>query len=167
MISLPHEGGGASLTRRQLRAWFGLSLVLALVVTAQGGAADISIATLNCYWLFSGEEGKGTIDKPHTTLEYSTKAWHLVGLLPKEAPLFVGFQEIGGGDDLAALAHSASARYGRTYQTLFARGKDTSTGQNVGAILDTSSGWGVYGRPSRVSDLERERSKHLKWLAPR
>jgi two-component system chemotaxis response regulator CheB len=36
-----------------------------------------------------------------------------------------------------------------------------STGQNVGAILDTSSGWGVYGRPSRVSDLERELSKHL------
>jgi hypothetical protein len=32
---------------------------------------------------------------------------------------------------------------------------------NVGAILDTSSGWGVYGRPSRVSDLEREMSKHL------
>ena len=49
----------------------------------------------------------------------------------------------------------------RQYQVLFARGRDTSTGQNVGAILDTSSGWGVYGRPSRVSDLERELSKHL------
>jgi len=31
----------------------------------------------------------------------------------------------------------------------------------VGAILDTSSGFGVYGMPSRVSDLERELSKHL------
>ncbi|MGA2862953.1 MAG: hypothetical protein ABSF95_00530 [Verrucomicrobiota bacterium] len=73
----------------------------------------------------------------------------------------VGFQEIGGGEDLAALAKSATARYGRRYQTLFARGRDTSTGQNVDAILDTSSGWGVYGRPSRVSDLERELSEHM------
>ena len=52
-------------------------------------------------------------------------------------------------------------------RSLFAHGKDMSSGQNVGAILNTSSAWGVYGRPSRVSDLERERSKHLKWLAPR
>ena len=110
------------------------------------GESDINLATLNCYWFFDAQEGKGDIDKPRTTLEYSTKAGHLIGLLPKEAPLFVGFQEIGGGEDLAALAHSASARYGRAYQTLFARGKDTATGQNVGAILDTSSGWGVYGR---------------------
>src|SRR6266404_6067678 len=29
---------------------------------------------------------------------------HLIGLLPREAPLFVGFQEIGGGEDLATLA---------------------------------------------------------------
>ena len=125
------------------------------------GQSDISIATLNCYWFFNGDEGKASADKPTSTLEYSTKAGHLIALLPREAPLFVGFQEIGGGDDLAALAHSASARYGRTYQTLFVRGKDTSTGQNVGAILDTASGWGVYGRASRVSDLERELSKHL------
>ena len=41
------------------------------------------------------------------------------------------------------------------------RRKDTATGQNVGAMLDTTSGWGVYGRASRVSDLERELSKHL------
>src|SRR5687767_11299183 len=33
--------------------------------------------------------------------------------------------------------------------------------QDVGAILDTSRGWGVYGRASRVSDLEKELSKHL------
>jgi hypothetical protein len=45
---------------------------------------------------------------------------------------------------------SRSARYRRQYQTLFARGKDTATGQNVGAILDTSRGWGVHGQASRV-----------------
>ena len=140
-----------------------LLLVISLVLAVPGFGQEksVALATLNCYWFFNGDEGKTSADKPTSTLEYSTKAGHLIGLLPREAPLFVGFQEIGGGEDLAALAHSASARYGRTYQTLFPRGNDTSTGQNVGAILNTSSGWGVYGRPSRVSDLERELSKHL------
>jgi hypothetical protein len=133
---------------------FLISLVLA--VPGFGQEKSVTLATLNCYWLFNGEEGKGSIDKPHSTLEYSTKAGHLIGLLPREAPLFVGFQEIGGGEDLAALAHSATARYGHNYQALFARGKDTSTGQNVGAMLDMSSGWGIYGRPSRASDQGRD-----------
>lgn len=31
----------------------------------------------------------------------------------------------------------------------------------MGALLDTSRGWGVVGKASRVSDLERELSKHL------
>jgi hypothetical protein len=136
-----------------------LSVVLAVPSLAQ--EKSFTIATLNCYWFFTGEEGKGDIDRPRSTFEYSAKAGHLIGLLPGEAPLFVGFQEIGGGEDLAALAKSASARYGHHYETLFARGKDSSTGQNVGAILDTGTGWGIYGRPSRVSDLERELSKHL------
>jgi len=145
---------------RLLRQIIATALLLA-AIAAPGQANTIILATLNCYWFFDAQEGKASADKPTSTLEYSTKAGHLIGLLPREAPLFVGFQEIGGGEDLAALAHSASARYGRTYQTLFARGNDTSTGQNIGAILNTSSGWGVYGRPSRVSDLERELSKHL------
>jgi hypothetical protein len=136
-------------------------LTWVLAVNQSFAGSDIRVATLNCYWFFNGDEGKASIDKPKTTLEYSTKAGHLIGLLPKEAPLFVGFQEIGGGEDLAALAHSASARYGHNYEPLFARGKDASTGQNVGAILDTGSGWGVYGKASRVSELERELSKHL------
>ena len=98
---------------------------------------------------------------PISQAEYSIKAGHLIGLLPKEAPLFVGLQEIGDGKDVAALAYSASRRYGKQYQPLFIQGRDTATGQDVGAILETTSGWGVYGKPSRVSDLERELSKHL------
>jgi hypothetical protein len=151
---------------RLLRQIIATALLLA-AIAAPGQANTIILATLNCYWFFDAQEGKASADKPTSTLEYSTKAGHLIGLLPREAPLLVGFQEIGGGEDLAALAHSASARHGRTYQTLSARGKDTYTGQNAGAILDTASGWGFYGRPSRVTGLERERSKHLKWLAPR
>jgi hypothetical protein len=85
---------------------------LALTLTSFGADKSFPLVTLNCYWFFNGDEGHGTADKPRTTLEYSTKAGHLIGLLPNEAPLFVGFQEIGGGDDLAALARSASARSG-------------------------------------------------------
>ena len=139
-----------------------LAVVWLLLATSIAfGQAEIRLATLNCYWFFNGQEGKADIDKPRTTVEFNTKAGHLIGLLPGEAPLFVGFEEIGGGEDLAALAKSATARYHHPYVTLFARGKDTSTGQNVGAIFDTSSGWGVYGKASRVSDLERELTKHL------
>jgi hypothetical protein len=111
---------------------------LLVSIIARGQTGTISLGTLNTYWFFNGEEGKSDTDRP--------QAGHLLGLLPNEAPLFVGFQELGGGDDLAALAHSATARYGRPYQVLFVRGRDTSTGQNVGAILATSTGWGVYGR---------------------
>jgi endonuclease/exonuclease/phosphatase family metal-dependent hydrolase len=136
-------------------------IVCSLLAVAQIRAETIRLATLNTYWFFNGAEGDARADKPRTTIEYSTKAGHLIGLLPAEPPLFVGFQELGGGEDLAALAHSASARFGRSYQPLFVRGNDTATGQNVGAILDTSRGWGVYGRASRVSDLEHEVSKHL------
>ena len=144
-----------------MRIAFVIFASVLLAVPGFGQERSFTVATLNCYWFFSGAEGKDSSDKPRSTIEYSTKAGHLIGLLPREAPLFVGFQEIGGGEDLVALAKSATARYGRKYQTLFAHGKDTSTGQNVGAILDTTVGWGIYGRPSRVSDLERELSKHL------
>lgn len=88
------------------------TLCCVFMVRIACGQSDIYLATLNCYWFFDGQEGKADIDKPRSTLEYSTKAGHLIGLLPKEAPLFVGFQEIGGSEDLGALAHSASGRYG-------------------------------------------------------
>lgn len=59
------------------------------------------------------------------------------------------------------MARAAKARYKTTYQHLFVQGRDTSTKQDVGALLDAGRGWGVYGKASRVSDLERELSKHL------
>jgi hypothetical protein len=126
-----------------------LAVLFTLALLVQQSLGDtISVATLNCYWFFNGAAGVANADRPHDPAEYSTKAGHLIGLLPSDAPLFIGFQELGGGEDLAALAHSASARYKRQYQPLFVRGHDTSTGQNVGAILDTSRSWGVYGRAS-------------------
>lgn len=120
----------------------------------------VSFATLNCYWFF-GAENYANADKPISTNEYSLKAGHLIGLLPPEAPLFVGLQEIGNDQDVQALAHSATRRFKRQYKPLFVQGRDTATKQDVGALFDTSRGWGVYGRPSRVLELERELSKHL------
>ncbi|HYE33240.1 MAG TPA: hypothetical protein VEH27_17565 [Methylomirabilota bacterium] len=135
--------------------------ILLWIVALQCFAGEhVSFTTLNCYW-FVGQEEIREGEKPRTTEEYSLKAGHLIGLLPKEAPLFIALQEVGNDGDVQALAHSASRRYKRGYRPLFVQGKDTATKQDVGALLDTSRGWGVYGKPSRVSDLERELSKHL------
>lgn len=142
------------------KRWAAVLLCLLLGFAAYG-QDRISIATLNCYWFFNDSEGNGRADRPGTKIEYSLKAGHLIGLLPADPPLFVGLQEIGGQDDVQALARSATARFKRPYRALFVQGKDTATGQEVGAIFNTATGWGVYGRPSRVSDLERELSKHL------
>jgi hypothetical protein len=80
---------------RFLRSTVTACWLLALVVSH---AQDtINLATLNTYWFFNGAEGKTEADKPRDSLEYSTKAGHLIGLLPAKAPLFVGFQELGGG----------------------------------------------------------------------
>ena len=145
---------------RTIRRWAAILLCLLAGVAARG-QESIHIATLNCYWFFNGNETDGRADLPRTKIEYTTKAGHLIGLLPAEAPLLVGVQEIGDQNDIQALARSATARFKRPYRALFAQGKDTATGQDVGAIFNTAAGWGVYGRPSRVSDLERELSKHL------
>lgn len=120
----------------------------------------ITLVTLNCYW-FLGQENYHSADRPRGEQEYELKAGHLAGLLPPEPPLFVGLQEVGNDGDVQTLAYAAQRRYGHTYQPLFVQGKDTATKQDVGALLDTTRGWGVHGRPSRVSELEREVSKHL------
>jgi hypothetical protein len=109
----------------------------------------VLLSTLNCYWFF-GEEDSQHADKPPSREQYSLKAGHLIGLLPRQTPLFVGLQEIGNGDDVRALAHAANRRYGGDYQHLFVQGRDTATRQDVGALLDVSTGWGVDDRPSRV-----------------
>ena len=135
-------------------------LALLLCATSVRAAEPTLFTTLNCYWFIGNEESRYA-DNPRTTDEYSLKAGHLVGLLPKDAPLFVGLQEIGNDADVQALAYSAKRRYKREYRPLFVQGKDTATKQDVGALFDTSRGWGVYGRPARVSDLEKELSKHM------
>lgn len=124
-----------------------------------------TIVTLNCMWFFSpdGSDDKQVhnTERPKNQEQYEHKAGHLIGLLPQQPPLFVGFQEIGGEDDVNYLAQSASRRYGRAYQSLFIQGKDSYTGQDVAAIFDPSQGWQLHGQPDRHSDLEKKLSKHL------
>ncbi len=143
------------------KRWAVAVLLWLLLGLAAGAQDKISVATLNCYWFFNHTESNSRADRPGTQIEYSLKAGHLIGLLPADPPLFLGLQEIGGQDDVEALARSATARFKRPYRALFVQGKDTTTGQDVGGIFDAATGWGIYGRPSRVSDLERELSKHL------
>jgi hypothetical protein len=162
---------------RLWRSWF-FVCVLAIPIFIGGGcrrggkdpndlagrfsneSSSVLLSTMNCYW-FLGTEDSQAADKPRTTQEYSLKAGHLIGLLPSEAPLLVGLQEVGNDKDVQALAHSASQRYNRTYKPLFVQGKDTATKQDVGTLFDLTQGWGIYGQPARVSELEEEVSKHL------
>ncbi len=74
---------------------FCFSLFVCVLLTGAAHAGDtISLVTLNTYWFFNGNAGHVESDRPRDTVEYSTKAGHLIGLLPNEAPLFVGFQEL-------------------------------------------------------------------------
>jgi hypothetical protein len=134
-----------------MKNWIWIPLLCLLVITSARGE-EISIGTLNCYWFFGQEDVNDKADKPRGKQEYELKAGHLIGLLPHDPPLFLGLQEIGCNEELQAMARSAQARYKHPYQPLFVKGNDSATGQNVGAIFDTGSGWGVYGRlPARVA----------------
>jgi hypothetical protein len=70
-------------------------LLLALLLPVIGARSEtISLVTLNCFW-FGADDFVKTAAEPLKPEEYSKKAGHLIGLLPREAPLFIGLQEIG------------------------------------------------------------------------
>ena len=66
---------------RNVRPWAAILLGL-LIGFAAYGEDRISLATLNCYWFFNGNESNGRADLPRTRIDYTTKAGHLIGLLP-------------------------------------------------------------------------------------
>ncbi|PTX94761.1 hypothetical protein DB346_22390 [Verrucomicrobia bacterium LW23] len=126
---------------------------------------SVRIATLNCMWFFAAdgsEDGElRDSDRPRTREMYERKSGHLIGMLPRDPPLFIGLQEVGGKISVETLTQSATKRYGRAYQGLFVQGKDTYTGQDVAALFDTTQGWKLVGQPARHADLERTLAKHL------
>src|SRR3954471_3580511 len=85
------------LVLRESLQVFRCLIVAVLLVARVVKAEEVSFATMNCYWFLGQEET--TQGKPRTTEDYSLKAGHLVGLLPAEAPLLVGLQEIGNDQD--------------------------------------------------------------------
>jgi hypothetical protein len=66
-----------------------ISLVLAVPGLSQ--EKSVTLATLNCYWFFNGDEGKASADKPTSTLEYNTKAAQRAAFAPyKTHPIPAG-----------------------------------------------------------------------------
>jgi hypothetical protein len=129
---------------------------LFLAVAAQ--AADLRVATLNCFLLFDpavAHSGKLDEERALTPEEYRRKIENLVSLT--NGYEVVGLQETGGRDEIEALAKAGG------YQWVFAKGKDTYTGEEVGALYKLP-GWKITGA-GRVGALDKLLSKHLAFTA--
>ena len=141
-----------------LTVLFGVFLLLG---SARAQPQPLLFTTLNCYFFFGGGETSKDFNQPRLSGDYWRKATNLVALLPTNAPLFVGLQEIGRGREALHLAQLAAARYHKRYAPLFAQGKDTYTGEDVGALMCYDLGWGIAAPPARDPTLDRWLSKHL------
>jgi len=137
---------------------------LFLGLAFQGMAEEWVATTLNTYWYMDARPGQ-VGDPPRSIEEKNEKTQNLTRLLVEAArahPIgIVGLQEIGSKEDGDALASALSKATNQEFVSLFAKGRDTYTGQNVGALLNLSSGWKVVGQPGRSSELEKAISKHL------
>ena len=133
-----------------------VSLLLLLTVTAI--AADLRVGSLNCYLLFDPTiDHRGKVDDANrmTPDQYRTKVANLATFT--KGYELVSLQEIGGREEVTALAKAAGMSWAWT------QGKDTATGQDV-AVLHNLPGWKVTSE-GRVAELDRVVSKHLLVLA--
>ena len=133
-----------------------VSLLLLLTVTAI--AAELKVGSLNCYLLFDPAiDHRGKVDDANrmTPEQYRAKVANLAPLT--KGYELVSLQEIGGRDEVTALAKAAGMSWAWT------QGKDTATGQDV-AVLHNLPGWAVSSK-GRVAELDRVVSKHLLVLA--
>lgn len=127
-----------------------LVVLLALVSSL---SAAIKVGTLNCFFLVDPSrppEGQLS-EKAPTPAIYAAKLENLSGLI--KGLDVVGIQEVGSEKETQALARAAG------YQPFFVQGKDTFTGQDVGAMVSIRPGLSVK-KATRVSALE-SLSKHL------
>ena len=132
------------------------ALLLVLAVTAL--AADLKVGSLNSYLLFDPSiEHRGKVDDANrmTADQYRAKVANLATLT--KGYELVALQEIGGREEVTALAKAAGMSWAWT------QGKDTATGQDV-AVLHNLPGWKVSSK-GRVAELDRFVSKHLLVLA--
>jgi endonuclease/exonuclease/phosphatase family metal-dependent hydrolase len=129
-------------------------LTLYLLIAAAALAADLKIGTLNTYLFFDpaiNHPGKVDDGVKMTAVEYQAKVANLATLT--KGYNIVALQETGGRAEITALATAAGMSWPWT------KGKDTATGQEVGA-LHNLPGWKVTSK-GRVADLDRVVSKHL------
>lgn len=125
-----------------------------------------TVTTLNTYWYMDPQDTPGDRGNPPKIPEdKAVKTANLVELLIQanrgNTPHIIGFQEIGGEDELILLRNEIEAQTGIHMEPLFKKGRDTYTGQNVGALWNPGLGWKLVGQADRQRDLEREVSKHL------
>jgi len=142
----------------------GAVLIAALLLscaTLSAATNEALLTTLNCYFFFGGGVTKKNFNQPRTAEDYWKKAVNLVDLLPPEAPLFIGLQEMGHSREVVNFARIAAIRYNCSFQPIFVNGKDTFTGENVAGILRVGTGWWFSKEPTRDPELDSAISKHL------
>ena len=133
---------------------FPVTLLLFVLATAVSVAAEIKVATLNCFLLFDPRiEHRGKLDEQQrmSVAQYNEKLSNLASLI--RGYDVVGLQETGGRAEVDALAAKAGM------QGLWVKGNDTATGEEVG-LLYKLPGWRVTSA-SRTPELDRILSKHL------
>lgn len=131
-----------------------LVFVLISLIAPLLHAVSLQVGTLNCYLCFDpAVEHAGKVDDANklSESEYRQKIQNLAGLA--KGCEVVGVQEVGGSDEIAALAKGAGLEYA------FVPGKDTFTGENVALLFRLPAGWRLQ-RAYRHPGLE-SLSKHL------
>lgn len=131
-----------------------IALLLLISSATFSLAAEIKIATLNCFLLFDPRiEHRGNLDAEQrmSLAQYNEKLGNLSSLI-RDFDV-VALQETGGRAEVDALAAKAGM------QGLWAKGKDTATGEEVG-LLYKLPGWTVTSA-GRSPELDRILSKHL------
>ena len=114
-----------------------VTLFLVILAATVSVAAEIKVATLNCFLLFDPRiEHRGKLDDEQrmSVAQYHEKLGNLSALI--RGYDVVGIQETGGRAEVDALAAKAGM------QGLWVKGDDTATGQEVG-LLYKLPGWTV------------------------
>lgn len=127
-------------------------------------AQDLTLSTLNCCWCFLPDNQAGQVrtgDKVTTNEEFSRKIDNLASMLTRAGVEFAGLQELGGEAELRSLSGAVGQSLGVAVDNAFAKGRDTYTGQDVGAFLCRQPGRWTIKECGRVPSLERLLSKHL------
>jgi|GEM_PF-4710347 len=129
-------------------------LIIFLVFATSLLGEELRVGTLNCFLMFSpvvAHQGVVAAQNLLTPEQYSEKRINLISLV-KDCD-FVGLQELGGREEAEDLAKTAG------WDWVLTKGKDTYTGEQVGAIYHLP-GWKVT-RNGRVGDLDNVVSNHL------